>query len=146
MKFSPEKLSIPDQRMKPFIGPDEIWDLINKTKPDKNQVRDVIAKSLDKQRLTLAETAVLVNASGTDLGEEIKEGARTLKQRVYGNRIVLFAPLYVGNKCTNNCQYCGFRISNREAVRKTLNDDEIINEVEALEDKGQKRLILVYGE
>ena len=52
MKFSPEKLSIPDQRMKPFIDPEEIWDLINNTKPDKQRVRDVIAKSLDKQRLT----------------------------------------------------------------------------------------------
>src|SRR5512133_3487577 len=146
MKFSPEKLSIPDQRMKPFIGPDEIWDLINKTKPDRIQVRDVIAKSLDKQRLTLAETAVLVNASGTELGEEIKEGARTLKQKVYGNRIVLFAPLYVGNRCVNNCQYCGFRVTNKEAIRKTLSDDDLIKEVEALEDNGQKRLILVYGE
>lgn len=132
--------------MKPFIDPDEIWDLINKTKPDKLQVRDVIAKSLDKQRLTLAETAVLVNASGTELEEEIKEGAKTLKQRVYGNRIVLFAPLYVGNRCTNNCQYCGFRVSNREAVRKTLSDIQIKKEVEALEENGQKRLILVYGE
>jgi 2-iminoacetate synthase len=146
MKFSPEKLSIPDQRMKPFIDPAEIWDLINNTKPEKQRVRDVIARSLDKQRLTLAETAVLVNAVGTELSDEIKEGARELKQRVYGNRIVLFAPLYVGNKCTNNCKYCGFRASNSEAVRKTLNDNEIVQEVEALEDNGQKRLILVYGE
>lgn len=145
MKFSPEKLSIPDQRMKPFIDTGEIWYLINNTKPDAIEVRDVISKSLDKQRLTLRETAVLLNAKG-DLREEIKEGARELKKRVYGNRIVLFAPLYVGNKCTNNCQYCGFRVTNRDAVRKTLSDEEIVREVEALEDNGQKRLILVYGE
>lgn len=146
MRFSPEKLSIPDQRMKPFIDPDEIWNLINNVRPDKIRVREVIAKSLDKHRLTLEETAVLVNSVGTDLFDEIREGARTLKEKVYGNRIVLFAPLYVGNKCTNNCQYCGFRISNKDAVRKTLTDSEIIKEVEALEDNGQKRLILVYGE
>lgn len=146
MRFTPEKLSIPDQRMKPFIDPDEIWALINNTKPEKYRVRDVIAKSLAKQRLTLAETAVLINASDTELIDEIKEGARTLKKIVYGNRIVLFAPLYVGNKCINNCQYCGFRTSNKDAVRKTLSDEEIIKEVEALEDNGQKRLILVYGE
>jgi 2-iminoacetate synthase len=146
MRFSPEKLSIPDQRMKPFIDPDEIWDLINKTKPEKQRVKDVIAKSLDKQRLTLQETAVLVNAVGTGLEDEIKEGARALKQKVYGNRIVLFAPLYVGNRCTNNCQYCGFRVSNTESIRKTLSDAELISEVEALEENGQKRLILVYGE
>ncbi len=146
MRFSPEKLKIPDQRMKPFIDPDEIWDLINNTKPDKQRVREVIAKSISKNRLTLNETAVLVNSMGTDLEEEIKHGARELKEKIYGNRIVLFAPLYVGNRCTNNCQYCGFRVSNRDAIRKTLNDDEIVKEVEALEDNGQKRLILVYGE
>lgn len=146
MKFSPEKLRIPDERMKPFIDPAELWDLINNTKPEKQRVRDVIAKSLDKQRLTLEETAVLINAAGTDLEEELKEGARELKQKVYGNRIVLFAPLYVGNRCINNCKYCGFRASNKTAVRKTLTDDELVKEVEALEDNGQKRLILVYGE
>ena len=146
MRFSPEKLSIPDQRMKPFIDPDEIWDLINNTRSDKIRVRDVIAKSLDKHRLTLEETAVLVNSVGTGLFDEIRDGARELKNKVYGNRIVLFAPLYVGNKCTNNCQYCGFRVSNRDAIRKTLSDEELIREVEALEDNGQKRLILVYGE
>lgn len=132
--------------MKPFIDADEIWEIINETKSDKESVRAVIAKSLDKQRLTMRETAVLINATEPELIEEIKEGARELKKRVYGNRIVLFAPLYVGNKCINNCKYCGFRVSNREAVRKTLSDDELIHEVEALEDHGQKRLILVYGE
>jgi 2-iminoacetate synthase len=146
MRFNPEKLNIPDQRMKPFIDPEEIWDYIKNIKPDKQRVRDVISKSLDKHRLTLEETAVLVNSAGTGLIEEIKQGARELKEKVYGNRIVLFAPLYVGNRCTNNCQYCGFRVSNKDAIRKTLADEEIVKEVEALEDNGQKRLILVYGE
>jgi 2-iminoacetate synthase len=94
----------------------------------------------------MEETAVLINSVGTELADEIRQGARELKEKVYGNRIVLFAPLYVGNKCTNNCQYCGFRTSNKDAIRKTLTDEELIKEVEALEDNGQKRLILVYGE
>lgn len=146
MKFTPEKLSIRDERMKPFIDPDEIWNLINNTSSTKEKVRKVIARALDKKRLTLEETAVLVNTTDPELIEEIKEGARELKKRVYGNRIVLFAPLYVGNYCSNNCRYCGFRASNKDAQRKTLNDEELIKEVEALEDNGQKRLILVYGE
>jgi 2-iminoacetate synthase len=146
MIFNPEKCRIPDQRMKPFIDADELWEILNETKSDKQAVREVIAKSLDKKRLTLRETAVLINANDPELIEEIKEGARELKKRVYGNRIVLFAPLYVGNKCTNNCKYCGFRVSNKEAIRKTLTDEELVKEVEALEDNGQKRLILVYGE
>ncbi len=132
--------------MKPFIDPDEIWDLINNSVPTPERVREIIAKSLSKQRLTMEETAVLVNTTDPDLINEIKAGARELKEKVYGNRIVLFAPLYVGNFCSNNCKYCGFRASNCDAERKTLSEDEIKHEVEALEDNGQKRLILVYGE
>lgn len=146
MIFRPEKCSIKDQRMKPFIDPDEIWNHINNTVSTKERVREVIAKSLDKNRLTLEETAVLINATDPVLIEEIKQGARELKDKVYGNRIVLFAPLYVGNKCTNNCQYCGFRSTNKKVKRSTLDDQQLVQEVEALEENGQKRLILVYGE
>lgn len=146
MKFYPETLRIKDQGMRPFIDPDEIWDIINNTSSDRSRVREVIKKALEKKRLTLEETAVLVNTTAEDLIEEIKAGARELKKMIYGNRIVLFAPLYVGNYCSNNCKYCGFRSTNTEAERKTLSDDELINEVHALEDNGQKRLILVFGE
>ncbi|MCX6257245.1 MAG: [FeFe] hydrogenase H-cluster radical SAM maturase HydG [Bacteroidia bacterium] len=146
MIFTPEKCSIRDQRMKPFIDPDELWKFINNTSSTRERIREIIAKSLSKARLTLEETAVLINASDPELIEEIKQGARTLKEKIYGNRIVLFAPLYVGNKCTNNCNYCGFRTGNKSAIRMTLSDEELIREVEALEDTGQKRLILVYGE
>lgn len=146
MKFTPEKYQIADEAMKPFISENEIWDLLNNTHPTKERVREVIAKSLNKNRLTLQETAVLINANDPDLTEEIKAGARELKQKVYGNRIVLFAPLYIGNHCVNNCKYCGFKTSNKFALRRKLTDEEIIHEVEALEDNGQKRLILVYGE
>jgi len=147
MIFTPEKYRIPDKRMEPFIDPDEIWEYLNEApKNDKAAVRSVIQKSLDKQRLNLRETAILINAEDPELVEEIKEGARQLKEKVYGNRIVLFAPLYIGNKCSNNCIYCGFRVTNKEAFRHTLSDEEIIREVEALEDNGHKRLILVYGE
>lgn len=133
--------------MTPFIDVNEIWSHISETaKPEASKVREIISKSLNKERLTLHETATLINADTPELIEEIKQGARDLKKKVYGNRIVLFAPLYIGNECTNNCQYCGFRTSNKTAVRKTLTDEEMIHEIEALEDNGQKRLILVYGE
>jgi 2-iminoacetate synthase len=90
--------------------------------------------------------AVLINADDEKSIQAIKDGARKLKNTVYGNRIVLFAPLYVGNKCSNNCLYCGFRSSNTAQIRKTLSDEELIGEIEALEENGQKRLILVFGE
>ncbi len=146
MIYYPEKYSIADKRMQPFIDPDEIWGYINNVKADKARVRDVISASLNKKRLSLEETAVLLNATDPELIEEIKEGARTLKEKVYGERIVLFAPLYVGDLCINNCQYCGFRSSNKETKRITLNSEELVKETRALIDQGHKRLILVYGE
>ncbi len=146
MIYKPQKYAVPDERMKPFIDENEIHGFINNIKPTKERVREVIAKSLAKNRLSLEETAVLINATDPVLVEEIKQGAKTLKEKVYGKRIVLFAPLYVGNYCINNCQYCGFRITNRKQVRTTLTEEQLIKEVEALEDSGQKRLILVYGE
>ncbi|HRY31927.1 MAG TPA: [FeFe] hydrogenase H-cluster radical SAM maturase HydG [Bacteroidales bacterium] len=146
MISKPETCRIKDQRMQAFIDPDEIWSKLDNTKADPLRVREIIAKSLEKNRLSLEETACLINSTDPELTEEIKAGARELKEKVYGNRIVLFAPLYVGNKCINNCSYCGFRTSNKAAVRTTLSDEELISEVEALEDTGQKRLILVYGE
>ncbi|MDP4209092.1 MAG: [FeFe] hydrogenase H-cluster radical SAM maturase HydG [Bacteroidota bacterium] len=144
--YHPQKYSIPDERMKPFIDPVEIWDFINQAKPEKQQVRDIIQKSLDKNRLTLQETALLVQTTDPELIEEIKEGAHQLKQRIYGERIVLFAPLYVGNLCVNNCSYCGFRAGNTQQKRSTLTLDDLAAQVKVLEDAGQKRLILVYGE
>ena len=146
MKFYPQQYKLPDVSMQPFLDDEEIWDFINQAQPTKEAVHAVVEKSLNKNRLSLAETALLLNATDPELIELIKQGARTLKERVYGKRIVLFAPLYVGNYCSNNCRYCGFKASNTTAVRKTLTKDELIANVKALEEHGQKRLILVFGE
>ncbi|QHI69886.1 [FeFe] hydrogenase H-cluster radical SAM maturase HydG [Tichowtungia aerotolerans] len=130
-----------------FIPEAEIFQTLENTKnPTTKRVREIIAKSLDKNRLAPEEMAVLLNTEDPELLEEIFEGARELKRRIYGNRIVLFAPLYIGNNCINNCKYCGFRCSNKEVSRKTLTMPELDQEIEALVDRGHKRLILVYGE
>jgi len=146
MKFIPQEYKIKDEPMKEFIDKDEIWDFIDNADTSTENVRSIIAKSIAKNRLTLAEVASLVQTTDPVLIEEIKNGARELKRKVYGNRIVLFAPLYVGNLCANNCEYCGFKASNKEAKRLTLDEKQLIENVEALEDNGHKRLILVYGE
>lgn len=146
MIYKPQEYRIKDERMKPFIDEAEIWEILDAADASKENVRRIIKKSLDKNRLSLQETAILLKTEDPELIEEIKEGARTLKQKVYGDRIVIFAPLYVGNKCVNNCTYCGFRASNKKQVRTTLSHSQIESEVTALEDNGQKRLILVYGE
>ncbi len=146
MKFEPQQYRIPDVSMQPFIDEEEIQEILLQAAPERERVKAIIAKSLDKQRLSLEETAVLLNASEPEMIEWIRQGARQLKERVYGKRIVLFAPLYVGNYCSNNCRYCGFKASNKDAVRKTLNTEELTANVKALEEHGQKRLILVFGE
>ena len=146
MKFTPEQYNLPDIPMTPFIDAKEIEDFLAGSKPGKKDVEAVVAKSLNKQRLSLQDTAILIKAGDPECISIIKQAAKDLKKAVYGNRIVLFAPLYVGNYCINNCAYCGFRLENKDALRVTLSREQLIQQVEALEDEGQKRLILVFGE
>jgi len=129
-----------------FIDDDHLHELLTAGAPDAQQVREIVAKSLAKEALSVRETAVLVNADAPELVEEVFAAARELKRSVYGNRIVLFAPLYIGNLCVNDCSYCAFRRSNPDAVRRTLSPEEARQQVTALENKGHKRLILVFGE
>ena len=129
-----------------FIDDALLESLISGTKEDPARVRQILAKSLSKEPLDLEETAALLAIKSPELKEELFETARELKRSIYGNRIVLFAPLYIGNHCINDCKYCGFRKSLRTTVRKTLSDTELVEEITALENIGHKRLILVYGE
>ncbi|MGW8317164.1 MAG: [FeFe] hydrogenase H-cluster radical SAM maturase HydG [Bacteroidales bacterium] len=146
MIYEPQTYAVPDEAQRSFISEQEIESLLARHRSTPEGVRQIIARSLDKKRLTLEETAVLLNTEDEALVEEIKAGARQLKENVYGKRIVLFAPLYVGNRCINNCSYCGFRVSNHQQKRSTLTTRELVREVEMLEEMGQKRLILVFGE
>ncbi|HPN84131.1 MAG TPA: [FeFe] hydrogenase H-cluster radical SAM maturase HydG [Victivallales bacterium] len=130
---------------KSFIDENLISQLCE-VREDSVKIRDAIAKSLEKKPLSLGETASLLSAKKDDLKNEIFNAARELKKKVYGNRIVLFAPLYIGNYCVNECKYCAFRNSLRTTVRKTLSQKELVEQIEALEDNGHKRLILVFGE
>lgn len=113
---------------------------------DSDRVRDIIAKSLSLEVLNLTEVSVLLGVSDREAWDEIFDAARRVKEKVYGNRIVLFAPLYLSNECMNNCLYCGFRTGNREARRKTLSIDEAVQEAALLARRGYKRLLLVAAE
>ena len=129
-----------------FIDDEKLQRLVSVTKEDLPRARELFKKALDKKPLTVEETAVLLAIESEEGLSELFEAARELKRKVYGNRIVLFAPLYVGNHCVNNCRYCGFRKDAKGTVRKTLNRLELEAEVENLEKYGHKRLILVFGE
>ncbi|MCL2727675.1 MAG: [FeFe] hydrogenase H-cluster radical SAM maturase HydG [Bacteroidales bacterium] len=129
-----------------FIDDEKLHRLINETREDLGRTREIVQKGVQKEALTLEDTAALLAVTSSDGVAELFESAKSLKKAIYGNRIVLFAPLYIGNYCVNNCTYCGFRKSLRSTVRRTLSDNELIAEVAQLQREGHKRLILVYGE
>lgn len=132
-----------------FINHDEIIDSINYGHKNKNNV-DLIKKIIDKgkkaQGLTHREAFVLLSSDIDELNEEIFSLAKELKKRFYGNRIVLFAPLYLSNYCINGCVYCPYHRKNKTIPRKKLTQEEIRKEVIALQDMGHKRLAIETGE
>ncbi|EIF6290561.1 [FeFe] hydrogenase H-cluster radical SAM maturase HydG [Clostridium perfringens] len=132
-----------------FIKNDEINSLIAKGKElvsDKELVREIIEKSKSAEGLTPEETAVLLNLEDKELIEEMFKAARQVKEKLYGKRLVVFAPLYVSNYCVNNCTYCGYKHCNDELKRKKLNKEQLIEEVKVLESLGHKRIALEAGE
>jgi 2-iminoacetate synthase len=115
--------------------------------PDPKQVRDILAKSLSIRDLTTDEVAVLIHVKDKGLLEEMRATALEVKLKVYDNRIITFAPFYLGNYCVNRCAYCGFNNDNAAAQRKVLDEEAIRREVAVLAGRiGHKRLIAVYGE
>ena len=131
-----------------FIDDVEIGEkIIQNQHSDSGRVREIFAKSLAIEDLSFDEVACLIHVSDPDLLQQMQETALAVKKKVYDNRIVTFAPLYLGNLCVNNCAYCGFRRDNKEAKRKILTEKEIRQEIEMLAGQiGHKRLIVVYGE
>ncbi len=131
-----------------FVNDAEIFRLLEITdEPDAGQVRSLIAKAMDVQTLSQEELSVLMRVEDPELWEEMREAAGAVKRKVYDNRIVTFAPLYLSSKCVNNCAYCGLRSGNDAVERRVLSMDEVRAETEALAGKlGHKRLVVVYGE
>lgn len=113
---------------------------------DAGRVREVLAKARQIKGLDADDVAVLMEIQDATLLEEMFAAARFVKDEIYGNRLVLFAPLYVANLCKNECSYCAFRAGNTELKRRTLTQEEIAADVKILIDQGHKRLLLVSGE
>jgi len=129
------------------IDENKIYGLLEKTrKTTEKEVEEVLSKSLLLKRLSLEETARLLSVSDERLLEKIFKTAKEVKQRIYGNRIVLFAPLYISNYCVNNCLYCAFKADNKKIKRAHLTADEVRTQTEILLKKGQKRILVVAGE
>ncbi|MCC6160236.1 MAG: [FeFe] hydrogenase H-cluster radical SAM maturase HydG [Deltaproteobacteria bacterium] len=124
-----------------------IWNTLKEASSrDASRVREVIAKARLMKGLDAADIAVLAAISDPELVGELFAAAREVKETIYGRRIVMFAPLYVSNLCSNDCLYCGFRVRNKSLARRALTQEEIAAEVRALIDDGHKRVLLVAGE
>jgi len=113
---------------------------------DPARVRAVLAKAAEMKGLEAEETAVLMSITDSELLHGLFETARTVKETIYGKRLVIFAPLYVANLCNNECTYCAFRARNKELKRRVLSQQGIANETKVLVEQGHKRVLLVAGE
>jgi len=124
----------------------ETLDYAASNRSNRALIEEIINKAAQCHGLTHREAAVLLECDQPDLVEQYMQLARELKQRLYGNRIVLFAPLYLSNYCINGCVYCPYHGKNHTIPRKKLTQDEIRQEVIALEKMGHKRLAVEAGE
>lgn len=132
-----------------FIDDEEILETIayaQKNKHNRELISSLIERAKDCKGLTHREAAVLLECDLPEENEKMYKLAREIKEKIYGNRIVMFAPLYLSNYCVNGCVYCPYHYKNKNIKRKKLTQEEIVREVIALQDMGHKRLALETGE
>ena len=132
-----------------FIDHQEILDTLGYAqahKADRELISGILEKARTYKGLSHRDAAVLLECELDDLNHEIFKLAKEIKQKIYGNRIVMFAPLYLSNYCVNGCTYCPYHAKNKHICRKKLTQEQIKEEVIALQDMGHKRLALEAGE
>ena len=129
-----------------FINRDKLYSLIDRPEPTPAGIDEILNKALKLKGLGLEDVASLLRIETPAGINKLLKAAGHVKQEIYGNRMVLFAPLYTGNRCSNNCSYCAFRKDNREIKRVVLSMDQIRAEVESLLKEGHKRLLMLCGE
>ncbi len=133
--------------MSAFINESEIARILEENKrPEPAKVRAVLNKAKEMKGLNMEDVAVLSNISDPMQLFELFEEANIIKEKIYGKRLVIFAPLYISNLCANECTYCAFRAKNKALVRRSLKQDEIRRETEILVNQGHKRILMVAGE
>lgn len=132
-----------------FINDEEILDCLEYARKNKNNrdlIEGILEKAAEMKGISHREAAVLLECDLPDVIEKVFHLAKEIKNRFYGNRIVMFAPLYLSNYCVNGCTYCPYHAKNKHIARKKLTQEEVRNEVIALQDMGHKRLALEAGE
>ena len=150
-KFAPETVIKRDE-IDRYYGPDGrdfIKDdairaeLSANAAPDAARVRDILAKSLSLETLSGPEVAALLAVEDPELLAEMAKTAWDVKHKVYDNRVVTFAPMYISSYCMNRCRYCGFSLDNHREKRRCLSMEEIRREAEAMIRLGHKRVMAV---
>ena len=132
-----------------FINDEEILESLayaKKNKDNQSLINEILEKAKKAKGISHKEAAVLMECDIPEVNDQIKELAKEIKQKFYGNRIVMFAPLYLSNYCVNGCTYCPYHYKNKHIARKKLSQEDIRKEVIALQDMGHKRLALEAGE
>lgn len=132
-----------------FINHEEILETLAYADENKNNlplIDSLIEKAALKKGLSHREASVLLTCDNEERNQKIFKLAEQIKKEFYGNRIVMFAPLYLSNYCINGCTYCPYHMKNKHIARKKLSQEEIRREVIALQDMGHKRLALEAGE
>lgn len=132
-----------------FISDEEIKATLAYADENKDNlplIDQILTKARQKKGLDHREASVLLACEDQEKVQEMYELAKEIKQDYYGNRIVMFAPLYLSNYCVNGCVYCPYHMKNKHIARKKLTQEEIIKEVTALQDMGHKRLAIELGE
>ncbi len=132
-----------------FINHEEILDTLEyacQHKSDRELIEKIIDKAAELKGITHREASVLLACDIEELNEKMFSLARSIKQKIYGKRIVFFAPLYLSNYCVNSCVYCPYHVKNKHICRKKLSQEDVKNEVIALQDMGHKRLAIEAGE
>ncbi len=132
-----------------FIDDNEVLDSLKYAEDNKNNkelIKSIIERAKECKGITHREAAILLACEDEELNNMMYSLAKEIKQRIYGNRIVMFAPLYLSNYCINSCVYCPYHIKNKHICRKKLSQEEVKRETIALQDMGHKRLALEAGE
>ena len=141
--------NVHSERAEEFIHDGEIRATLEYARENRNNralIEEILTKAEEGKGISHREAAVLIEVEDKEIEERIFAIARRLKEHIYGNRIVMFAPLYLSNHCVNGCVYCPYHAKNKTIPRRKLTQDEIRREVIALQDMGHKRLALETGE
>ena len=129
-----------------FIDRDKLYGLLDNNAPSEAQLDEILNKARKLKGLNLEDVAKLLCVEDEAQIGKILDTAHYCKEEIYGKRLVLFAPIYTGNACVNNCVYCGFRRDNKSLKRKVLSMDEIEEETKQILRMGHKRALLICGE